>query len=140
MGCGGERSRVLEAADLPDQVLENVLGAVRGLMTCTIPEQVIQILTEEASQWGVRAAIFDVRGRSAWGASAHGFGPSVTENSIRSLIVQLGPDSPFRQVCESAGDVEATADAFKKNRNVLESSSPPPTRPSCCCRFAPPVL
>lgn len=113
----------------PDQVLENVLGAVRGLMTCTIPEQVIQILTEEASQWGVRAAIFDVRGRSAWGASAHGFGPSLTENSIRSLIVQLGQDSPFRQVCESAGDVEATADAFKKNRNVLEKFKPASNAP-----------
>jgi hypothetical protein len=112
-----------------ENVLEDVLGAVRGLMTCTIPEQVIQILTEEASQWGVRAAIFDVRGRSAWGASAHGFGPAVTENSVRSLIVQLSPDSPFRQVCESAGDVEATAEAFKKNRNVLEKFKPASNAP-----------
>ena len=47
----------------PDRVLENVLGAIRSLITCTIPEQVMQTLTEEASQWGVRAAIFDVRGR-----------------------------------------------------------------------------
>ena len=108
----------------PEKVLENVLGAVRGLMTCTIPEQVIQTLTEEASQWGVRAAIFDVRGRSAWGASAHGFGPGLTENSIRSLIVQLGQDNPFRHVCESADDVQATADAFKKNRNVLDKFKP----------------
>ena len=63
----------------PDTVLENVLGTVRGLMTCTTPEQVFETLTEEASQWGVRAAIFDVRGRAAWGASAHGFGPALTE-------------------------------------------------------------
>ena len=41
-----------------------------ALMTCTIPDQVFETLTEEASEWGVRAAIFDVRGRAAWGASA----------------------------------------------------------------------
>jgi hypothetical protein len=113
----------------PDTVLENVLGAIRGLMTCTIPEQVIQTLTEEASQWGVRAAIFDVRGRSAWGASAHGFGPALTENGFRSLIVQLSQDNPFRQVCETAGDVEASADTLKKNRNVLDKLKPSPHAP-----------
>jgi hypothetical protein len=113
----------------PDTVLENVLGAVRGLMTCTIPEQVIQTLTEEASQWGVRAAIFDVRGRSAWGASAHGFGPALTENAFRSLIVPLSQDNPFRQVCETGGDVEANADTLKKNRNVLDKLKPAPAAP-----------
>ena len=113
----------------PDRVLENVLGAIRGLMTCTIPEQVMRTLTEEASQWGVRAAIFDVRGRSAWGASAHGFGPALTENAFRSLIVQLGQDNPFRQVCETAGDVEASAETLKKNRNVLDKLKPAPGAP-----------
>ena len=113
----------------PDRVLENVLGAIRGLITCTIPEQVMRTLTEEASQWGVRAAIFDVRGRSAWGASAHGFGPALTENAFRSLIVQLSQDNPFRQVCETAGDVEASADTLKKNRNVLDKLKPAPNAP-----------
>jgi hypothetical protein len=113
----------------PDRVLENVLGAIRGLITCTIPEQVMRTLTEEASQWGVRAAIFDVRGRSAWGASAHGFGPALTENAFRSLIVQLSQDNPFRQVCETAGDVEASADTLKKNRNVLDKLKPAPGAP-----------
>jgi hypothetical protein len=113
----------------PDRVLENVLGAIRGLITCTIPEQVMRTLTEEASQWGVRAAIFDVRGRSAWGAFAHGFGPALTENAFRSLIVQLSQDNPFRQVCETAGDVEASAETLKKNRNVLDKLKPAPNAP-----------
>ena len=113
----------------PDRVLENVLGAIRGLITCTIPEQVMRTLTEEASHWGVRAAIFDVRGRSAWGASAHGFGPALTENAFRSLIVQLSQDNPFRQVCETVGDVEASADTLKKNRNLLDKLKPAPNAP-----------
>lgn len=113
----------------PDTALENVLGAVRGLMTCTIPEQLFKVLTEEASQWGVRAAIFDVRGKAAWGASAHGFGPALSEKVLRSLIVPLNQDNPFRQVCETAGHVDASADTLKKNRNVLDKLKPFPHAP-----------
>ena len=113
----------------PDTALENVLGAVRGLMTCTIPEQLFAVLTEEAAEWGVRAAIFDVRGKAAWGASAHGFGPALTEKVFRSLIVQLNQDSPFRQVCETAAHVDASAQTLKKNRNVLDKLKPPPHAP-----------
>lgn len=109
--------------------LENVLGAVRALMTSTNPEQVFAILTEEASRWGVRAAIFDVRGRAAWGASAHGFGPALSENALRSLIVPLNQDSPFRKVCETAGHIDASADTLKKNRNVLDKLKPAPHAP-----------
>ena len=46
-----EISRVAEAAAEPissDTALENVLAAVRSLMTCTIPEQLLRTLTEEA--------------------------------------------------------------------------------------------
>ena len=98
-------------------------------MTCTIPEQVFEVLTEEASQWGVRAAIFDVRGKAAWGASAHGFGPALSEKVLRSLIVPLNQDNPFRQVCETAGHVDASADTLKKNRNVLDKLKPAPHAP-----------
>ena len=104
----------------PDGVLENVLNAVRNLMTCTLPEQVLEVLTEEAAQWGVRAAVFDVRGKAAWGAAAHGFGPELTGQAIRSLIVPLSQGNPFRQVCEIAGHVDTRASALKKNRNILE--------------------
>jgi hypothetical protein len=117
-------AQVAAARVSPEQVLEGVLGALRGLMTCTIPEQVLESLTQEASQWGVRSAIFDVRGKAAWGASAHGFGPSLTEKVFRALIVPLNQDNPFRQVCESAGHVDANAATLKKNRNVLDKLKP----------------
>ncbi|MGA2984142.1 MAG: hypothetical protein ABSG32_10015 [Terriglobia bacterium] len=113
----------------PDTALESVLGAVRALMTCTNPEQVFEVLTEEVSQWGVRAAIFDVRGKAAWGASAHGFAPALSAKVFRSLIVQLHQDNPFRQVCETAGHVDASADTLKKNRNVLDKLKPAPRAP-----------
>ena len=109
--------------------LENVLGAVRGLMTCMIPEQVFATLTEEAAQWGVRAAIFDVRGKAAWGASAHGFGPALSENVLRALIIPLNQDTPFRTVCETAGHVAVSAEALKRNRNLLDKLKPAPHAP-----------
>jgi hypothetical protein len=112
-----------------DTALENVLGAVRGLMTCTIPEQVFATLTEEAAQWGVRAATFDVRGKAAWGASANGFGPALSENVMRALIIPLNQDNPFRQVCETAGHVDASVESLKKNRNLLDKLKPAPHAP-----------
>jgi hypothetical protein len=108
----------------PDTVLENALGAVRNLMTCTLPEQVLQVLTEEAAQWGVRAAVFDVRGKAAWGASAKGFGPELTEKVFRGLVIPLNQGNPFRQVCEIGAHVDATVRALKRNRNVLEKLKP----------------
>jgi hypothetical protein len=122
-------AQVAAAQVSPEQVLDGVLGALRNLMTCTIPEQVLEGLTEESAQWGVRTAIFDVRGKSAWGASAHGFGPSLTEKVLRGLIVPLNQDNPFRQVCESAGHVDANAATLKKNRNVLDKLKPPSGAP-----------
>ena len=113
----------------PNAVLESVLDAIRGLMTGTIPEQVLVTLTEEAAQFGVRAAIFDVRGKAAWGASAHGFGPALSEQAFRSLIVPLTQDNPFRAVCETAGHVEACAETLKRNRNVLDKLKPAPHAP-----------
>jgi len=113
----------------PEKVLEDVLGAVRTLMTCTIPEQVLEVLTQEAAEWGVRAAVFDVRGKAAWGAAASGFGPALTEQGLRSLVVQLKQESPFRQVCETAGPVDASADALKRHRNVLDKLKPPAHAP-----------
>jgi hypothetical protein len=113
----------------PDKALENVLGAVRTLMTCTIPEQVFEVLTEEASQWGVRAAIFDVRGKAAWGASANGFEPALSQAVMHSLVIPLNQESPFRQVCETAGHVDASADTLGKNRNVLDKLKPAPHAP-----------
>jgi len=113
----------------PDAALENVLTAVRNVSTCTLPEQLFEALTEEVSRWGVRAAIFDVRGKAAWGASAHGFGPALTERVVHSLIVQLGQDNPFRRVFENADAVEATTESLRKNRNLLDKLKPAPHAP-----------
>jgi hypothetical protein len=108
----------------PETVLENVLGAVRDLMTCTLPEQVLQVLAEVAAQWAVRAAVFDVRGKAAWGAAAKGFGPELTEKVFRGLVIPLNQGNPFRQVCEIGGHVDTNVRALKKNRNVLEKLKP----------------
>lgn len=109
----------------PDAGLEQILNAIRSLTTCTLPEQLFEVLTEESAKLGVRAAVFDVRGKAAWGASAHGFGPAVTDRVVRSLIVQVNQDNPFRQVCETAEPVDVTAEALRKNRNVLDKLKPP---------------
>lgn len=113
----------------PQPSLEKVLGAVRNLITATLPEQVLDVLTEEAEQAGVRAAVFDVRGKSAWGASARGFGPGLSEKALRGLVVPLNQDNPFRQVYETGGHVDANADMLRKNRNILDKLKPGPEGP-----------
>jgi len=104
--------------------MDKLLNAVRNLITATLPDQVMETLTEEAEQMGVRAAVFDVRGKSAWGSSAHGFGAGLTEKVFRGVVVPLNQDNPFRQAYETGGHVDATADAFRKNRNVLDKLKP----------------
>ncbi|HLY61760.1 MAG TPA: hypothetical protein VKV95_13515 [Terriglobia bacterium] len=104
--------------------MDKLLNSVRNLITATLPDQVMDVLTEEAEQMGVRAAVFDVRGKSAWGASARGFDASLTEKVFRGVVVPLNQDNPFRQAYETGGHVDATADAFRKNRNILDKLKP----------------
>jgi hypothetical protein len=103
---------------------EKLLGCVRNLITSTLPEQVLEVLTEEAEQMNVRAAVFDVRGKAAWGASARGFGEGLSEKSFRGLVVPLNQDTPFRQVFETGGHVDLTSEDLRKNRNVLDKFKP----------------
>lgn len=109
-----------------DASLEKVLGGVRNLITATLPEQVLEVLTEEAEQLGVRAAVFDVRGKSAWGSSARGFGSKLSEKAFRGVVVSLTQDNPFRQCFETAGSIDATKESLAKNRNVLDKLGPGP--------------
>jgi hypothetical protein len=104
--------------------LENLLAAVRDLITATLPEQVLEVLTEEAEQLGVRAAVFDVRGKAAWGSAARGFAPTLTEKAFRGLVVPLSQDNPFRTCYETGGHVDASVGLFKKNRNLLDKLRP----------------
>jgi hypothetical protein len=116
-----------EAAPAPaasEGSLEKVLGSVRNLITATYPEQVLDVLTEEAEQMGVRGAVFDVRGKAAWGASARGFGSALSEKEFRGLIIPLNQDNPFRQVFETGGHADTNPEALKKNRNVLDKLKP----------------
>jgi len=109
--------------------LEKLLAAVRDLITATLPEQVLDVLTEEAEQLEVRAAVFDVRGKAAWGSSARGFGPGLSDKVFRGLVVPLSQDNPFRACYETGGHVDASAELLKKNRNVLEKLRPNPADP-----------
>jgi hypothetical protein len=109
--------------------MDELLGSVRNLITATLPEQVLQVLTEEAEQMGVRAATFDVRGKAAWGASAHGFGSGLTEKAFHGLVVPLSQDTPFRQVYETGGHVDLSAEGLRRNRNILDKFKPGPSEP-----------
>jgi hypothetical protein len=109
--------------------MDKLLGSVRNLITATLPEQVLQVLTEEAEQMGVRAATFDVRGKAAWGASAHGFGASLSEKAFHGLVVPLSQDTPFRQVYETGGHVDSNAEGLRRNRNILDKFKPARNEP-----------
>lgn len=107
-----------------DTSLEKVLAGVRDLMTATLPEQVQEVLTEEVEKLGVRAAVFDVRGKAAWGASARGFGSELSDKIFRGLVVPLNQDNPFRTCYETGGHVDANAEMLKRNRNILDKLRP----------------
>lgn len=113
------------AAPPPSELsVDKLLTSVRNLMTANLPEQVLALLTEEATQLGVRSAAFDVRGKAAWGAAAHGFGPQLDEKSLRALAVPLNQDTPFRLAYETGAHVDATPAMLKKNRNILDKLKP----------------
>ena len=133
-GAVEQQLEVLEKVELPappppDRSLEEVLGAVRNLITATLPEQVLGVVTEEAAQMGVRAAVFDVRGKAAWGSAASGFGAKLPEKAFRALVVPLNQDNPFRQVYETCAHVDTNAELLKRNRNVLDKFKPAPQDP-----------
>lgn len=109
---------------VPAVPMDKLLNSVRNLITATLPEQVMEVLTEEAVQMGVRAAVFDVRGKSAWGSSARGFDASLSEKVFRGVVVPLNQENPFRQAYETGGHVDATVDAFRKNRNIQDKLKP----------------
>ncbi len=104
-------------------MLEQVLAGVRDLMTATLPEQVSEVLTQEGEKLGVRAAVFELRGKAAWGASARGFA-GLSDKGFRGLVVPISQASPFRTCYETAGHVDADAGMLKKNRNILEKLKP----------------
>ena len=125
-GFDGHLDALSKIASEPssDLAMEGLFGGVRNLTTATMPDQVLEVLTEEAEQLGVRAAVFDVRGRAAWGSSARGFGSEFSVKAFRSLIVPLTQENAFRQVYETGADVEGGVEKLKKNRNVMDRFRP----------------
>ena len=118
--------QAVEKSKLPSEPtpVDAVLAGVRNLFTATLPKQVFSKLTEEACRMGVRAVVFEVRGKAAWGVSAQGFGSQLTEQALRSLVVPLGVDTPFREASEIGGHFEGNADMLKKNANILNRLKP----------------
>lgn len=96
----------------------SILACVRKLAAATYAGQVFEVLVEEAARMNVRSAVFDVRGRAAWGSSAGGFGTELPEEGLRTLVVPLNREGPFRQAFETAEAVETNAASLETNRNV----------------------
>ncbi len=127
-GAMNQQLETLEKFEPPpppvDNSLEKVLGSVRNLISATLPEQVLDALTQEAQKLGVRAVAFDVRGRAAWGSSARGFGTHLQEKTLHGLVIPLNQEGPFRKVFETGGPAEATPETLKRHRNLLDRLKP----------------
>jgi hypothetical protein len=108
----------------PSTPLGEVLAAARNLLAAISPRHLFNILTEESCRLGVRAVVFEVRGEAAWAVGAQGFGANLNERTLRTLVVPLSVDTPFRQVFELGTEVGGTAEALSKNPNILSRLSP----------------
>lgn len=108
----------------PSTPLEAVLVAARNLLSAILPKQLFSNLAEESYRFGVRSVAFEVRGEAAWAASACGFGPLLTEQSLHSLVVPLSVDTPFRQVFELGVELGGESKVLAKNPNVLNRLKP----------------
>ncbi|HET7212799.1 MAG TPA: hypothetical protein VFL79_04380 [Terriglobia bacterium] len=96
-----------------------MLAGVRRLAAAAHVGQIFDMLAEESARMGARAVLFDVRGRAAWGAAASGFDPELPADSLRTLVVRLNQDGPFRQVFETAETVEARPADLESEGQVL---------------------
>jgi hypothetical protein len=101
-----------------------ILACVRKLAVATDVEQIFEALAEEAGRMSVRAAVLSVRGRVAWGSSAGGFGPEFSSRDLRTLVVPLNHDGPFRQVFEMAVAMEVRSIDLLKIPNVFLKFAP----------------
>ena len=101
-----------------------ILACVRKLAVATDVELIFEALAEEAGRMSVRAVVLGVRGRAAWGASAGAFGSEFSARDLRTLVVPLNHDGPFRQVFEMAVAMELRSIDLLKNPNVFPKFAP----------------
>ena len=104
--------------------LEELLSSVQNLMTTTLPEQVFDVLSEESQKSHARAAVFDVRGKAAWGIAARGFGGSLSEKTLHALAIPLNHEGPFRKVFETGSEVQTVAEELKRAKHLIEKFRP----------------
>ncbi len=68
--------------------LDKLLNSVRNIITATLPEQVMEVLAEEVERMGVRAAVFDVRGKS-WLSRSIRTPPSATPSKRPAMWTRI---------------------------------------------------
>ena len=119
-----------QAASLEEPVpsagpgLDKILAGVRNLVTATNPAEVFQVLVSETAAFQLKSAVFEIRGKSVWGAAAEGFGEGLTQKALKGLVVPLSKPNPFRQVYETGGSLSATGGEFKRCRSVVDKLAP----------------
>ena len=119
-----------QAASLEEPVpsagpgLDKILAGVRNLVTATNPAEVFQVLVSETAAFRLKSVVFEIRGKSVWGAAAEGFGEGLTEKALKGLVVPLSKQNPFRQVYETGGSLSAPGGEFKRCRSVVDKLAP----------------
>lgn len=119
-----------QAASLGDAVpsagpgLDKILAGVRNLVTATNPAEVFQVLVSETAALRLKSVVFEIRGKSVWGAAAEGFGEQLTQKALKGLVVPLSKQNPFRQVYETGGSLSSTGGDFKRCRSVVDKLAP----------------
>jgi hypothetical protein len=101
--------------------LDRLLAAVQNLAKAISTESVFDALTEEILLWRMRSAVFSLRENKALCSSARGF--KAAEEALKSLVMPLDPDGPFRRVLETGSHVETSASGLK-SRDLLEAFEP----------------
>ena len=119
-----------QAASLEEPVpsagpgLDKILAGVRNLVTATNPAEVFQVLVSETAAFRLKSVVFEIRGKSVWGAAADGFGEGLTQKALKGLVVPLSKPNPFRQVYETGGSLSAPGGEFKRCRSVVDKLAP----------------
>ena len=119
-----------QAASLEEPVpsagpgLDKILAGVRNLVTATNPAEVYQVLVSETAAFRLKSVVFEIRGKSVWGAAADGFGEGLTQKALKGLVVPLSKPNPFRQVYETGGSLSAPGGEFKRCRSVVDKLAP----------------
>ena len=125
LGRLGEQAASLEEpVPSADPGLDKILAGVRNLVTATNPAEVFQVLVSETAAFRLKSVVFEIRGKSVWGAAADGFGEGLTQKALKGLVVPLSQPNPFRQVYETGGSLSAPGGEFKRCRSVVDKLAP----------------